>query len=148
MGLISQLLAQSVALNYLEIEVDKALDKVQKQVSILRRSGRFSISDKSAFKNIGFAMDIRHRVLTRLALFDKPEATWESENLEFLYDELYTFFDIEDRHRTIARKLSFISDNTSFLYEFLSTRKSHQLEWIIIWLIAFEIVLFFVEHLF
>jgi uncharacterized Rmd1/YagE family protein len=141
-GIISLFLAQSVALNYLEIEVDKALDRIEKQIIGFRKSGRLAISNKSAFKNIGFAMDIRHRVLTGLSLFDKPEAAWESEDIEALYDALYIHFDIEDRHRTISRKLTFISDNTSFLYEFLSTRKSHQLEWIIIILIAIEIVMF------
>ena len=141
-SLISQLLSQSVALEYLENEVDQALERVQKHVRNLRRRGRLAISNKSVFKNIGFAMDIRHRVLTSLALFDKPDATWESEALEELYFQLYNHFDLEDRLRTIAQKLTFISDNTSFLYEFISTKKSHQLEWIIIILIAFEIALF------
>ena len=74
-------------------------------------------------------------------------AVWESEDIEKLYTQLYHHFDLDDRHRTIARKLSFISDNTSFLYEFLSNRKSHQLEWTIIILIAFEILLFIVFEL-
>ena len=146
--LISQLLAQSVALDYLTLEVDKALDRIEKHVSNLRRHGRLNISIKGVFKNIGFAMDIRHRVLTSLALFDKPASIWESETLEQLYDALYNHFDIEDRHRSIARKLSFISENTSFLYEFLSTEKSHKLEWIIIFLIAAEIAMFLVSELF
>ncbi len=147
-SLISQLLAQSVALEHLENEVDGALDRVQKQVRSLRKRGRLAISDKSVFKSIGFAMDIRHRVLTNLALFDKPDAIWESEELERLYTQLYNHFDLEDRLRTIQRKLTFLSDNTSFLYEFISTRKSHKLEWIIIYLIAFEIALFLGFELF
>lgn len=139
--LISKLFAQSVALDYLGLEVDRALDRIEQQVIRLRKSGRLNISNKSVFKNVGFAMEIRHRVLMSLSLFDKPDAVWESENLETLYDELHNYFDIEDRHQTIARKLTLISDNTSFLYEFLSTRKGHQLEWIIIVLIAIEIFL-------
>ena len=37
-------------------------------------------------------------------------------------------------------KLDFISENTRMLFEVLSSRKSHYLEWIVIILIALEIV--------
>ncbi len=147
-SLITQLLAQSVALEHLENEVDRALQRIEEHVQRLRNKGRLDMSGKTVFKNIGFAMDIRHRVLNGLSLFDKPDSVWESETLEILYTQLYRHFDLEDRLRTITRKLTFISENTAFLYEFMSTRKSHQLEWIIIFLIAFEIVLFIVFEIF
>ncbi len=139
---ISHLLAQSVALDYLELEVDKTLDEFGSYLKEIRERGQVRLPTRRILKSTGFAMGTRYAVLNKLALFDKPEATWESEKLETLYSSLYEFFELEDRQETISVKLDFLADNTSFLFDFLSTRKSLRLEWAIVVLITFEIIFF------
>lgn len=140
MKIIAMLLAQSVALDHLEREADKALQGFERYLSDLRQRGHISISASKILKSIGFAMQTRYMVLTNLALFDKPAETWESESLEDLYLGLRDFFDIIERQDVLGAKLDFISENTRMLFEVLSSRKSHHLEWIVIILIAIEIV--------
>lgn len=137
---IAMLLAQSVALDHLERETDNALQGFTQYLDDLRIRGRIRMSSKKILKNIGFAMQTRFMVLSNMALFDKPAETWDSEAIEDLYRELLDFFDIPERQEVLSTKLDFISENTRIVFEVLSARKSHYLEWIVIILIAIEIV--------
>ena len=146
--IISRLLAQSVALDFREMEVDQALARFEQYLSDLRRKGRIAISTRNILKSIGFAMEARYTVLNNLALFDKPDVTWESEELERLYTSLYQFFELDHRQRTIGRKIDFLNENSSLLSDFISTRKALWLEWTIVLLIAVEIILFLLTEMF
>jgi uncharacterized Rmd1/YagE family protein len=138
--IIAMLLAQSVALDHLERETDTVLQGFTQYLDDLRVHGKIRMSGKRILKTIGFAMQVRFSVLNNLALFDKPAETWESESLEDLYREMQDFFDIAERQEVLSTKLDFISENTRMLFEVLSSRKSHSLEWIVIILIFIEIV--------
>lgn len=138
--IIAMLLAQSVALDHLERETDQALQGFTQYLEDLRERGQIRMSSKKVFKNIGFAMQTRFMVLNNVALFDKPAETWDSEAIEDLYQELQDFFDIGERQEVLSTKLDFISENTRIVFEVLSSRKSHYLEWIVIILIGIEIV--------
>jgi uncharacterized Rmd1/YagE family protein len=140
MRIIAMLLAQSVALDHLDHEADNALKEFELYLNDLSKSGRLRIPARTILKSIGFAMQIRFMVLNNLALFDKPSETWESESLENLYQGMKDFLDIAERQTVLNTKLDFISENTRMLFEVLSSRKSHYLEWIVIILIAVEIV--------
>ena len=138
--IIAMLLAQSVALDHLERETDSALHGYTVYLEDLRTNGRIRMSARKILRNIGFAMQTRFMVLNNLALFDKPAETWESEAIENLYQSMRDFFDIAERQEVLSTKLDFISENTRMLFEVLSSRKSHYLEWIVIVLIGIEIV--------
>ena len=139
--LISELLAQSVALEHLEFEVDRALERFQPMLDQLFERGRVRAPQRRILQGIGFAMQTRYVVLNNLALFDRPESTWESEELAVLYPRLYELFELDVRQNALNRRLSFLSSNASLLSDLVSTQKGHRLEWIIIALIAFEIAL-------
>lgn len=138
--IIGLLLAQSVALDYLENEADTSLARFAGTLADLRELGRVRLRPRRVLQLIGFAMQTRHEALANLALFDKPPETWESESLARLYSGLHDFFDLPERQLSLSTKLSFLAENTSLLFEFLSTKKSQDLDWIIIILIAVELV--------
>jgi len=137
---IAMLLAQSVALDHLERQTDNALLGFNQYLEQLSAEGKISMSSRKILKNIGFAMQTRYMVLSNVALFDKPAETWDSEAIEDLYQELLDFFDIPERQEVLSTKLDFINETTTILFQVLSSRKSHNLEWIVIILIAIEIV--------
>lgn len=144
---ISHLLAQSVALEHLELEVDRTLDEFGIYLNEIRKRGRVRLPTRRILKSTGFAMSTRYAVLNKLALFDRPDAIWESEKLEKIYNALYDFLELDDRQETISVKLDFLADNTTFLFNFLSTRKSLLLEWTIVILIALEIAFFVIYEI-
>jgi required for meiotic nuclear division protein 1 len=140
--IISLALAQSVALDHVEHEVAIALAKFYPVVSELRDQGRLRLTETEVLKAVGFAQGVRSAVLANLTLFDKPPETWESEILERLDSQLYDFFDLEERLSAINQKMSYFSEMNATLMNLLNHRKSMRLEWIIIFLILIEVVIF------
>jgi required for meiotic nuclear division protein 1 len=140
--IISLALAQSVALDHIEHEVAAALGKFDPVVAELRDEGRLRLKEKEVLKAVGFAQGVRSAVLANLTLFDKPPETWESEILERLDGQLYDFFDLEERLSAINQKMSYFSEMNATLMNLLNHRKSVRLEWIVIILIALEVVIF------
>ena len=53
---------------------------------------------------------------------------------------LWEAFDLEERLAAVQQKLAYLAEAAARLGELLATRKSHRLEWIVIALIAVEIV--------
>jgi uncharacterized Rmd1/YagE family protein len=59
-----------------------------------------------------------------------------------LVARLYRYFDLDERLGAIKEKVNYLTDLNSTLLNLLSNRKSRNLEWIVIALIALEIVIF------
>lgn len=145
--IISLALAQSVALEYFEDRVAKALGKSTVIVDMLRGKGRLRLKEQKVVQAVGFALEIRSAVLASLTLFDDPPETWESESIAHLDAKLYNLFDLEERLSAINKKVDFLQDLNTILLDLLSNRKSHRLEWIIIILIFIEILFFMYTEL-
>jgi uncharacterized Rmd1/YagE family protein len=113
----------------------------------LAERGRFTLSYREALKLIGFTLTVREAVLQDLTLFDDPPETWESESLARLDGALFATFDLEERLRAIQQKLAYLSDAGARIMGVLTTRKNFRLEWIVIILIALEMVVFLLDKL-
>lgn len=146
--IISVALAQSVALEYFENRVQEALRQSEPIVLLLRREGTLRRSEKQTVQAVGFAMEVRSAVLAKLTLFDSPPEAWENAGLARLVAQLYDYFDLDERLSAIKEKVNYLTDLNSTLLNLLSNRKSRHLEWIIIALIALEIVFFVYMELF
>lgn len=142
LSIASIALAQSVALESFELRVSEAVRKAEPIVRGLRRHGRIQVPEREIMRTIGFALAVRSAVLSNLTLFDNPPETWQSEALSRLDSRLYDHFDLEERLSAINQKVAFLSDLNTLLMDLLQNRKSNRLEWIIIILIAVEIVFF------
>lgn len=145
--IVSLALAQSVALDHIEGSVRAAMAKFEPVMAGLAHRGRLLLTHLEAMKIIGFTMEIRATVLENLTLFDDPPETWESESLAHLDSDLFRQFDLAERLTAIQQKLAYLGDAAARVLDLLTTRKNHRLEWIIIVLIAVEIVFFLVEKL-
>jgi len=139
---ISLALGQSVALERFEIELTEVLRQFEPVVGELRRSGGLLLSKKAVLMHVGFAMQVRSAILANLTLFDAPPEAWESEALAHLDSQLYDYFDLDERLAAINQKVAYLTDANSILTTMLNTQKSERLEWIVIILIAIEIVIF------
>jgi len=140
--IVSLALSQSVALDYFERSVSTAMAKFQPVVRSMREEGKLRLSHREVLALVAFAMEIRSVVLENLTLFDDPPESWESESLAHLDSALFDQFDLEERINAINQKLVYLKDAGSTLMEVLNHRKSVRLEWIVIVLIAIEVVYF------
>jgi len=142
LGIVSLALAQSVALDHFEGAVSQVMARFQPVVAALSHHGKLILPHREVLRIVGFAMEVRAAVLSSLTLFDDPPETWESEALAHLDSALYGQFDLEERLGAIREKLAYLQDAGATFLGLLETRKGQRLEWVVILLIAVEILLF------
>lgn len=143
--IISYVSAQSVALDRYEDEIDERLKELGRVVENLKTSGRTHFSQEGLLKQVGNVLSVKQNVVSSLSLFDKPNETWEREEIEKLYDKLRAAYELRDRFDILNEKIDFLSENNTTLLNFISSQRSNFLEIIVIILIVIEIVLFLFE---
>ena len=146
--IISLVLAQSVALENYEIQVEKIIDQFSALNKQLKDKGKLTVTDKELMKIIGTNSSIIEVIVSKLALLEKPASAWESEETELLFNRLHYMFEIEERFKHIQYKLNFIQNNSELMLDMISTRRGAMLELIIIILIVVEIAIWFYELFF
>ncbi|HJZ86924.1 MAG TPA: RMD1 family protein [Polyangia bacterium] len=143
--LIALIVAQSVAMEYYEEDVDQLLARLDKVSSRLAEVGGFHGSSRELIRFIGQGMSTRNQVLYTLSLLDEPPITWESEAYDRLYRALRAAFEIEERYRALDHKLRMIQENLELLVDLTRHRRTMLLEGTVIALIAIEVVLFVLQ---
>ncbi len=139
--LAGEALAVSVALAHDERRIARAFDQIG-QVSQELKDGKLpSAPQAQLLRQIGEALSIQQRLAARVDLDEKPDVLWDHPELERIWAKLVDEYDLPQRARVIDRKLATIRDTSETIGDLISTRTSHKLEWYIIALIAFEIVM-------
>lgn len=139
--IVSLLLAQSVVMDYYEEDVREILSGTVRISSGLERSGRIPGHVRDLRRFVGRCINTRKDIVMSLALFDKPESTWDDPALDRLFGGLRRELEIDDRFRALERKLGMIQDDLMLFIELSQTRTSWRLEVIIVLLILAELLL-------
>jgi len=138
---IADALAKSVILARDEREVAAVIERIEPLARELAERGRTPGERTAILKYIGNALLVQHRVSGRVAVADKPDAVWDRPDLERLYARLQEEYELRERADALTRKLKVISDTAEVLTDMIDTRRSLRLEFIIVLLIVFEIML-------
>lgn len=138
---IAILLAQSVAIDYYEEDLQEILAALDRRTDVMAKSGRLQGSQREITRFVGSSIATKNQILAALALLDKPSVTWESEALDRLYRDFRAMLEIDDRYKALMAKLVTIQETFELFLELIGTRRSHQMELTIILLIVFEIVM-------
>src|SRR5438105_3860574 len=138
---IADALAKSVILARDEREVAAVIERIEPLARELAEKGRTPGQRTAILKYVGNALLVQHRVSGRVAVADKPDAVWDRPDLERLYARLQEEYELRERAEALTRKLKVISDTAEVLTDMIDTKRSLRLEFIIVLLIVFEIVL-------
>jgi uncharacterized Rmd1/YagE family protein len=138
---IADVLSKSVLLSLYESKVAGEFDRIEPLAVELERSGRIRGESKDLLKNIGAMLLVEQRMVGRAEITEKPEVLWDNPALEGLFARLEDEFEIRERHTALERKLNLISRTAHTLVELLSSKHSLRVEWYIVILIVFEIML-------
>ena len=109
--LISLVVAQSVAMEYFEGDLDALVDALEVRSRLLAAEGALRGSAREMMRFIGRGMTIRSQVIHTLSLLESPGATWENESLNKLYHALRAAFEIEERYRALDHELGIVQDH-------------------------------------
>jgi uncharacterized Rmd1/YagE family protein len=142
---ISDVLAKSVVLASDEREIAKVFEVIEPFARELATHGRTRRSREGMLKLIGNALLVQHRVSGRVAVTEKPDALWDRPDLERLYARLEDEYELKERVDALNRKLAVIAETAQTLADIIDTRRALRLEFIVVVLIAFEIIVTFYQ---
>lgn len=142
--LAARILAQSVEIDYFDTLVEEALSKLANSQQNLEKNRIFGGNGKF-IKIITFANSINTAVVNELFLLDKPTIVWEDPKLKKYFSHLVETFELNDRFKNLQYKVKLLITSSQFIVDLMQSRKSNTLEWIIIILIAFEIIIFLAQ---
>jgi uncharacterized Rmd1/YagE family protein len=137
---VAHVLAKSAVLAHHEAEVSRVLDRIEALAEQLERSGS-GLRGRAVQREIGSALRTQLRTSGRAEIADKPELTWDAPDLERLYAHLSEEYELRDRDRILGRKLDLMARTAQISLDLLYTRRGLRVEWYIVLLIAFEILL-------
>lgn len=142
---VAEVLAQSVAIEYVEERVGDIVSRFEKVTSGLEQGGQLRLRDGEVLKTIGAGLSITHYVISQLSLLDKPDSTWEDKDVEATFVAMRKMFELEDRFKALEFRLDFMQDTSELVLDILQTRKAHRMELAIIYLFVADIVLVLYE---
>ena len=137
---VSDALAKSVVLAHYEAGVAAAFDLIEPLAADLNK-GRGSRQGNDLLRFIGNTLIIQQRMVGRVEVAEKPDLLWDHPDLERLYIRLQSEYELKERHLALERKLSLIAQTAETLLDILRNKRSLRVEWYIVILIVFEILL-------
>ncbi|HEX8961694.1 MAG TPA: RMD1 family protein [Rhodocyclaceae bacterium] len=139
--LVADALSKHLVLSLYENRVAGEFDKIEPLAQELATAGKVRAGSKTLLSKIGHLLLIAHRMVGRAAVGDKPETLWEHPELGGFFAILEDEFELAERQSALDRKLSLISETAQTLADVWDNRQLRKLEWYVIALILFEIVL-------
>ena len=138
---ISQALAQNVKLQQFEEEVQTTIENNSHIPLQLSTTGKIKLTKKEISKKIGELFLVKTKINLHYDLLDTPEFFWEYPQYENQYEKTIKYLDIKSRVEVLNKKVEIIQELLHVLGDEQKHKYSSFLEWIIIILIAFEIII-------
>ena len=140
---LSHAFAQSTKLQVFENRAQQVISKNRSITKELASTGTIKLNRKQLAQLRGVLFDTGSDISLHFNLLDTPEFFWDYPEMEPYYSTLMKYLDLKPRIDILNHKLATIRE----LLEMLASEQHHKhsawLEWIIIVLIAIDIVIYF-----
>jgi uncharacterized Rmd1/YagE family protein len=137
---ISHAIAQSAKISLFEELVDNTIDDTQDFPQEIALTGKINMNRKNIMKSIGELFILRININLHGSILDSPELMWAEPQLEPIYQATRGYLEINQRVSLLNTRLEVISDLLQMLKEQLGHSHGEYLEFIVIVLIAVEIL--------
>ena len=143
--LVADIMAKSVSLAHYEKNIERQFERIEPFAVNLDHWGRGSRAGRELLQHLGGALLAEHRVVAGARVDDAPELLWDHPELERLWARLRDEFEIRERAAALHSKLALISRTAETALDLMQHRRALRVEWAIVGLIVFEIVLTLVQ---
>lgn len=144
LDIICFVIAKSVALERIEERIDAVFDEVEVPIARMGQ-GSLELSDRALARLASSILGFKYASIASIMILDKPEITWEDPRADRLYSTMASLFELHQRYQEIKHKSETLLDVADVFASLSHARRAARLEWIIIVLIAIEIVLFILK---
>lgn len=139
---VAEILAKSVVLARNEQTIGDAFRAIEPLARSMQRDPtRLPWKQKDLVRHMGTAMIAEHTLVDRAEVLEKPELLWDRPDLERLYARLEDEYEIRERHHILESKLSLVSNAARTMLELTQSRRALNVEYWIVALIVFEVIL-------
>ncbi|KAF9925521.1 hypothetical protein FBU30_004685 [Linnemannia zychae] len=138
---ISHAIAQSVKMTLFEGLIENTINATKHIPQTMAETGKVPMSRTAITKKIGQLFIMRINVNLVSNILDTPEIFWSEPSYQPLYSAIRGYLEIGQRVELLNQRTTVISDLLDMLKEHLTSSHGEQLEWIVIVLIFFEIVI-------
>lgn len=139
---ISYAIEQSIMLGEFEESIKKTLEMTEHIPLELAENGRVNMSRREIAKKRGRLFITKSNIYLHFEFLDTPEFFWEYPELDIYYQSMRKYLELQPRIEILNRKMNVMQEILTILADEQNHKHSSNLEWIIILLIAFEIILF------
>jgi uncharacterized Rmd1/YagE family protein len=139
--LVADVLAKTVVLSYYESAIAKSFDRIEPLAMTLQKGRSSGHHVKDLIRHIGDTLSVQGKMLGRAEITEKPELLWEQPQYERLFVRLEDEYELRERYEALERKLALISTTAETLLGLLQEKRTLRVEWYIVFLIVFEIIL-------
>jgi uncharacterized Rmd1/YagE family protein len=143
--LVADVLAKSVSLAHHERAIESQFERIEPFATNLDHWGRGGRAAHELLQHLGGALLAEHRVVAGARIEDSPELLWDHPELERLWARIRDDFEIRERSAVLHGKLGLIAKTAETALELMQNRRALRVEWAIVGLIVFEIVLTLVQ---
>jgi uncharacterized Rmd1/YagE family protein len=139
---IAEILGKSVILGRFELEIAEAFNAIEPLALQMKKTpGRLPWRQPDLVRQIGDAMLAEHQLVGRAEVLEKPDLLWDQPELDRLYARLEDEYELRERLLALERKLEVVSGAAQTMLELHQAKRSLNVEYYIVILIVFEIVL-------
>jgi len=137
---ISHALAQSVKTSLFEDLVDNTIETTKEIPAQIATTGKVNLTRREINMQIGELFILRINIHLQGSVLDAPELMWAEPQLDPTYQAVRSYLEMDQRVTLLTERLSVIADLLAVLKDQLAHTHGEYLEWIVIVLIAAEIV--------
>ncbi|KAL8898662.1 MAG: hypothetical protein Q9192_001964 [Flavoplaca navasiana] len=137
---ISHALSQSVKTSLFEDLLTTTIESTHPLPQQLALTGRIALSRTEINKQIGQLFILRINIHLQGSVLDSPELMWAEPQLEPVYGAVRSYLEMDQRVGLLTERLEVLGDLLAVLKDQVGTRHGEYLEWIVIILIAAEIL--------
>lgn len=137
---ISHALAQSVKTSLFEDLLTTTITMTSPLPAEIALTGSISLSRRQIHQQIGQLFILRINIHLQGSVLDSPELMWAEPSLEPVYAAVRSYLEMDQRVGLLTERLSVIGDLLAVLKDQVGTKHGEYLEWIVIVLIAAEIL--------
>ena len=143
--IVADILAKSGSLAHHERSIERQFERIEPFAVNLDHWGRGGRAARELLQHLGTALLAEHRVVAGAQVDDSPELLWDHPELERLWARLRDEFEIRERFAALHGKLALISRTAETALGLMQNRRALRVEWAIVGLIVFEIVITLVQ---
>ena len=144
---ISHAIAQSTKLAQYENSVQRTIASTEYIPEAIAKTGKSGLRRRKLARLRGQLYLTKSDVTLHFDLLDVPDFFWENPELQPYYSMVADYLEIKPRIDVLIKKLETIQDLLTMIADEQNHAHSSMLEWIIIWLIAIDILIMLAQEI-